>query len=509
MPLDPRTPVLVGVGQVGQRSEVDVPISQRTEPVALMADALRAAADDCHGDGAGARLLSRAQTLRIMVPLCWGYVNPGLLVSRTLGIEPGEQVLTAIGGNSPQSMTNQTALAIAAGELDVALIVGAECIGSRTAARRHPDSPLSWTVQGPETPPPVPFGTDRLAVSELELERGLGRPSQVFPLFENALRAAAGEGIDEHQKKVSELYARFSEVAAGNPHAWSRRAYNAEEIRTVTADNRMIGFPYPKLMNANDRVDQGAALIMCSVAAARAANVPEERWLFPVSGADANDHWFLSNRSDFHSSPAIGAAGRAALALAGRSIDDVEFLDLYSCFPCAVQIAAAELGISIDDARPLTVTGGLTFAGGPGNNYVTHSIAAMADKLRSRPGAVGLVTGLGWYVTKHSVGLWSTTPPQGGFRHDNPQPQVDASPRREAAAADFEGDVVVESYTVIHGRDGSPERALLALLTSAPSGKDQRAWATTTDSDEMAALMAEEGCGRAGRISGKGTLTLS
>ena len=256
---------------------------------------------------------------------------------------------------------------------------------------------------------------------------GLVGPPGLSFLRERAT-AAAGEGVDEHQKKVSELYPRVSEVAAGIPMPGPGRAYNAEEIRTVTADNRMIGFPYPKLMNANDySVDQGAALIMCSVAAARAANVPEERWLFPVSGADANDHWFLSNRSDFHSSPAIGAAGRAALALAGRSIDDVEFLDLYSCFPCAVQIAAAELGISIDDPRPLTVTGGLTFAGGPGNNYVTHSIAAMADKLRSRPGAVGLVTGLGWYVTKHSVGLWSTTPPQGGFRHDNPQPQVDAS----------------------------------------------------------------------------------
>ena len=508
MSLDPRTPVLVGVGQVGRHDEVDVPISLRPEPVDLMADALRVAADDCQGPGAGARLLRQAQTLRIMVPLCWGYVNPGVLVADRLGIDPHEQVLTAIGGNNPQAVVNETALSIASGALDVALIAGAECIGSRTAARRHPDSPLSWTMQGPDTAPPVPFGVDRRAVSDLELERGLGRPAHVFPLFENALRASAGEGIDEHQKKVSELWARFSEVAATNPHAWSRRTYRAEEIRTVSADNRMIGFPYPKLMNANDRVDQGAALIMCSVDAARAANVPEDRWVFPVSGADAYDHWFLSNRWDFDSSPAIGAAGHGALGLARRGIDDVELIDLYSCFPCAVQIAAAELGLAVDDGRPLTVTGGLTFGGGPGNNYVTHSIATMADKLRERPGALGLVTGLGWYLTKHSVGLWSTTPPEGGFRHESPQQHVDASPRREAAPADFEGDVTVDSYTVIHGRDGAPERALLAVLTTATPGQEQRAWATVTDADVMGSLMTEEGCGRRGHLSSQGELNL-
>ena len=213
----------------------------------------------------------------------------------------------------------------------------------------------------------------------------------------------------------------------------------------------MISFPYPKLLNANDRVDQGAALILCSVEAARSAGVPEDRWVFPLSGADAHDHWFLSHRRDLSSSPAIRLAGERALRLAGLGIDDVAHIDLYSCFPCAVQIAANELGLSTTDpGRPLTVTGGLGFAGGPGNNYVTHSIATMADRLRRHPGSVGLVTGLGWYVTKHAVGTWSTVPPTHGFAFDSPQDEVDGLPQR-VPASDYEGDAVVETYTVIHG----------------------------------------------------------
>jgi acetyl-CoA C-acetyltransferase len=244
MVLDPRTPVLVGVGQVIDRPDQFRPVTERSEPVELMARALRAAAADCEGARAGDRLLAAAASLRIMVPLSWRYINPGLLVSEKLGIAPAELALTSIGGNSPQTVVNQTALAIAGGQLDVALLAGAECIFTRIAARRDPDRPiLPWTAQPPETPAPVHLGTDRPPVTEVELARGLDRPISVYPLFENALRAAAGEGIDEHQVKVSEMWARFSEVAAGNPYAWSPRARTALELRTVGPENRMVSFP--------------------------------------------------------------------------------------------------------------------------------------------------------------------------------------------------------------------------------------------------------------------------
>ncbi|MGH9019153.1 MAG: acetyl-CoA acetyltransferase, partial [Acidimicrobiales bacterium] len=399
MVLDPRTPVLVGAGQVGEHPRGELALTERPEPVELMARALEEAAIDCGGAGAGRRVLDRADSVRVMLPLSWPYRNPGLLVAERLALRPTELALTAIGGNSPQTVVSQTALAIAAGRLDVAVLCGAECIATRIAALRDPARPvLPWTIQAADTPDPVRLGIDRDPATEIEAGRGLDRPIHVYPLFENALRAAAGESIEDHQVAVSGLWARFSTVAAGNPHAWFPTARTAEELRTVGPDNRMVAFPYPKLLNANDRVDQGAALIMCSVEAARSAGVPEDRWVFPVSGADAHDHWFLSHRHDLRSSPALRAAGGEALRLAGVGVDDIAYIDLYSCFPCAVEVAAHEFGLGTEDPdRPLTVTGGLAFAGGPGNNYVSHSIATMAALLRADPGATGLVTGVGWY----------------------------------------------------------------------------------------------------------------
>jgi acetyl-CoA C-acetyltransferase len=470
-----------------------------------MARALQLAGEDSGAGAGGRRLLERAQSMRVILPLSWRYVNPGMLVSKLLGIGPRELGLTVIGGNSPQTVVNNTALQIAAGELDVALICGAECIFTRLAVRRGPDRPvLEWTTQAEDTPPPVVLGTDRTPVTEVEAARGLDRPLRVFPLFENALRSETGETIDEHQRAISDLWARFASVAETNPHAWSRGARTAAEIRSIGPTNRMVSFPYPKLMNANDRVDQGAALILCSASAAREAGVPEERWVFPVAGADAHDHWFLSHRENLRSSPAIRIAGARALALAGAGIDDVAHVDLYSCFPCAVQIAAHELGLPLGDpGRSLTVTGGLGFAGGPGNNYVSHSIASIAERLRADPGALGLVTGLGWYCTKHAVGLWSTTPPAAGFRYECPQDAVDALPQR-TPASDYEGDATVETYTVVHDRDGEPELAILALLTE----DGRRAWGNTADRDDMVGLMENEGCSRKARLTADGRAEL-
>jgi acetyl-CoA C-acetyltransferase len=244
------------------------------------------------------------------------------------------------------------------------------------------------------------------------------------------------------------------------------------------------------------------------VEAARAAGVPEDRWVFPLAGADANDHWFISHRPELHRSPAIRLAGQAALELAGLGIDDVGPIDLYSCFPAVVQMAAQELGLPIDDPdRPLTLTGGLTFGGGPGNNYTSHGIAQLVGALRAEPGAVGMATGLGWYATKHSIGLYSSRPPAHGgaepFAWRDVQPEVDALPQCRVDS-EATGPVRVETYTVAFDRDGQPERGILACRTAA----DNRAWGNINDVDTLAALCAVEGIGRTGTLAADGLLTL-
>ncbi len=247
-------------------------------------------------------------------------------------------------------------------------------------------------------------------------------------------------------------------------------------------------------------------MILCSAEAAEAAGVPADRWVFPWAGSDAHDHWFVSDRWALHASPAIAACGRAVLELTGTGIDDIGPIDLYSCFPSAVQMGAAALGLPIDDSdRPLTVTGGLAFAGGPGNNYVTHSIATMVQRLRDRPDAVGLVTALGWYATKHSVGLYSCgPPPQGPFRASTVQDEVDRQPARTVAAR-YDGPIAIEASTVVYERDGAPSLGIVAGLT--PDGR--RAWGNTRQPDLLKALTTEELDGRPAHLQTDGDVDIT
>ena len=398
MALDPRTPVVVGVGQVMTPPDAGLAPGDRPEPLELMAAALWAAAEDCDGvaagaAGAGNALIRRADSIRVVQPLGWHAVNPALLVAERLGFGEGEApaqlMVSAIGGNAPEALMHDACLAISRGDLDVVLITGAEALYARTLARRDPTRPwLSWASQPEGTQAPVIFGVERPGATDLEMNRGVVLPVHAYPLFENALRAANGWTLDDHAARIGALWSRFSHVASGNPNAWIRAPRSADEIVRSGPGNRMVSFPYPKLCTANMQVDQGAGSIVCSVEAARAAGVPEERWVFPLAGADAHDHWFISQRPELHRSPAIRLAGSAALEQAGLGIDEVSWIDLYSCFPVAVQITAAELGLAVDDPdRPLTLTGGLTFGGGPGNNYTSHGSrgrSAHSARLRGR-----------------------------------------------------------------------------------------------------------------------------
>lgn len=483
--LDPRTPVIVGVGQL------DVPAAdaspEATEPVDLMGTALRAAASD----SGAASLLAAIDSIQVVAMLSWRYADPGRLVADRLGIDPADSAVSTMGGNSPQALVNRAALDIAAGRRDVVAITGCEAWRTRQSARRH-GVELPWTPAGDDDAPARVAGSELEMSHPAELARGIAMPVQVYPIFETALRAASGRSPSAHLTHIAELWAGFSRVAATNPHAAVPRAFSAEEIATPTDDNRWIGYPYTKWLVSNDRVDQAAAVVLCSVERAEALGVPRDRWVFPHAGTDTAEPT-VSLRWDLHRSPAMRVGGSRCLELAGIGVDDLAHLDVYSCFPSAVQIAADEIGFGLD--RQLTVTGGLTFAGGPWNDYVTHSIATMVGVLRDDAGSLGLVTANGGLISKHAFGVYSTEPPAEGFRHDSPQALVDTAPHRDVVG-DHAGPATIEAYTVVHNRDNEAERALVALLTD----DGHRTWATSDDADLMALLVAEEGCGRAAEV---------
>ncbi|HUW03561.1 MAG TPA: acetyl-CoA acetyltransferase [Acidimicrobiales bacterium] len=491
--MDPRTPVLVGVGQLNQRVDRGEPA---LEPAALMAEALRRAAGDAGAPG----LLGAADSIRTVALLSWRYRNPGAVVATLLGIDPADTAVSAMGGNSPQSLVNTTCLDILEGRAETVLLAGAEAWRTRTAARDD-DVKLDWTVEPEGAPPARLLGADVDMNHRSELGRGVMMPVQVYPLFEQALRHASDLDDRAHRTRISELWSRFSEVAASNPNAWIQKAFSAEVIATAGPDNRMVGYPYTKLMNSNNAVEQSAALILTSVERAESLGVDRDRWVFPLAGTDARDHVYLSERADLHSSPAIRHASRACLDLGGVGVDDLAHVDLYSCFPSAVQIGANEIGLPLD--RQLTVTGGLSFAGGPWNNYVMHAIATMADVLRADPGSIGLCTANGGYTTKHAFGLYSTEPAAEGFRHASPQDAVDALPRR-TIAADYAGPATLESHTVMHDRESRPEIAIAAVLT--PEGG--RGWATSTDDDVKATLVGNDLIGDSVTVDADGALRL-
>lgn len=484
---NPNTPVIVGVSQILQR--LDDPLSG-AEPVDMMVEAVRQAAADAGVDTTG------VESVRVIRGV-WRYKQPAGYVAEKIGVPNAETVGTPFGGNMVQSVVNRSAEEILAGERSLIVITGAENGNSQAKARKAGiELPVTET-SGPYT---RMIGEDKSMSAEPELARNIRAPIQLYPIFENAIRADRGETISDQLSRISELWAGFSRVAAGNPNAWIQDPVDAQTIATPSPSNRMISFPYPKLMNSNNSVDMGAALVMCSVGKARALGIPEDKWVYPWAGTDAHDHFMVSDRDNLYSSPAIRIAGNRVLELVDMGAADIDLIDVYSCFPSAVQVAIDEMALPAD--RELTVTGGLTFGGGPLNNYVMHSIARMVELLREQREARGVITANGGYLTKHAFGVYSAMPPDRDFQHQDCQPEVDATPSR-TSVVDHEGEVVIESYTVMYGAE-APAVAHAACLL--PDGT--RTWANTDDPHVMQAMTQEEFCGRRGHIDGAGNLSI-
>ena len=490
MPIDPRTPVLVGYGQVNQHDD-----HPGVEPVDLMVAAARAGADP--------RVLEAVDSVRVVSMLSWRYRDPGLLLAQRIRAKNAATRYTGVGGNVPQTLVNQACLDIRAGRAGVVMIAGAETWRTRIRLRARGAKP-EWTRQD-ESVPLAEGADDGVPMAgPAEIRIKLDRPAYVYPMFEQAVRIAAGESSDEHRRRIGELWSQFSAVAAANPHAWSRSPLSAEAIWRPGPGNRMISWPYTKLMNSNNMVDQGAALILMSAEKAGYLQIPSERWVFPHAGTDAHDTYAIGERAEFYRSPAIRIAGRRALELAETGIDDVGLIDLYSCFPSAVQVAAAELGLPAGDAdRPLTVTGGLTFAGGPWNNYVTHAIATMAERMVANPGARGLVIANGGWLTKHSFGVYGTEPPAHEFRWEDVQSVVDREPTR-TAVVEWSGVGTVESWTTPFNRGGTADKAFLAVRTP----DDSRTLAVVADPTQAEATVREDIAGAKVQVHEDGTATL-
>lgn len=446
-----RIPVIVGVGEIVDRPK---DIRDGLEPLALLEQAIRRAEND-----AGAKLVHDTGSLDVVNFLSWRYRAPEQLLAQRLGVAPAHCHYGPVGGESPIRFLHEAALRIARGECEVAVVCGAEAQSTATKAERAGIT-LPWTPFAHDVEEPKRGAAFQ---KPLAVKLGVFRPVSVYPFYEVASAAKWGQTPRQALAESGELWSRFSAVAAYNPNAWLKRHFAPDEITTPSADNRPIAWPYTKLMVANPMVNMGAALILTSLAKARAASIADSRMIYPLGGASAEDPRDYLTRDQFAESHPQNAVLRAAMNIAGGSGAAFDAIELYSCFPCVPKMARRTLGLGAD-VEP-TVTGGLTFFGAPLNTYMTHAACAMVRRLRG--GAKrGLLYGQGGFVTKHHALVISREPPSSLSQEVSVQAEAD---RHRAVAPEFvseaSGGGRVESFTALFDRNGEVEHGVVMLRT--------------------------------------------
>ena len=479
-----RTPVIVGAS-IATPPDPD----ELIEPISLMIDAARAAADDSGAAGIAARVY-----LVAVAGGLWSFRNPGHWIARAIGAD-ARTLLTTISGQTPVALLADIAERIQRGAVGAALIVGGECNRSRRRARRR-------GVEAPrhddtEPPPDEAWGSP-LVIGDPGAEAAAGHmPRNAFALIESAIRARRGETMDENRRRTAELCTGFAAVAAGVEHSPTQRAMSAEEIAEVTAENRLVSWPYTKAMSANNTVDRAGALLVCSLAAARDNGVPQDRMVFPHRVSMADDTEFVASRHELAVHPGLQAAANDMLSFTGDSAS-IDRFDLYACFPSMVALAVDALGI--DDGRSLTVSGGLAFTGAPTNFGAGEGLIAMVDRLREdAPGATGLVHGSGGMAAKHALGLLSASPPAEPFVTSRQAPELHP---RDLATPGRDGPAVIDGVTV----DYIQESPSVVALVRFDDGT--RAWATALDQPTIDTVTTTETVGATAEVQ-SGRLLLS
>ena len=483
-PADSRRPAIAGISQLIQR--VDDP-REAVEPVALMERAIREAAED-----AGAPKMIESLDAIYVPQGLWQYGDPGRILGERLGSPNARTRIGAVSGHIVQILINRACSEIARGEANVIAIVGGESVNSKRRLQRQ-EIPLHWDDQtGGE--PDDRVGEMKYVRNQDEEAAGIVSATAMFSICETSLRRALGETPAEHRTRISELYSRMSHVAAKNPYAWIQREVSAEEIREPTPANRMVHYPYTKLMTSNISVDQSAAIIVCSAEAAARFNVPQDKRVYLRASTEMSKTITLSERNVLHIHPGQELAAQRVLELSKKNASDLDHVDLYSCFPFAVQAGASALGIGTDPVPSLT--GGMTFFGGPFGNYVLHSKATMIERLRADPGSTGAIGSVGGNFAHFSYGVYST---EAG---EPVEPLIEdlsdefaALPRRGFING-FEGEVTTESYNLMSLHTG-PQQATFSALTS----DEKRVWGHSEDAGVLEAILAdEEFAGRAAQL---------
>lgn len=490
--------VVVGIAQQGAKPANDQEWLCE-DPVNFMARMAHLALADTGQPG----LITEIDAFAAVDPVTWGYEDVTAETAAAIGLpEHCDKRWIPAGGNSPQYYLHGFVEDILSGKIKSALICGAETLYSLKRSMLE-GKPPDW--------PAIPNGHDplrgqRTITTPLEAKHGLQLPTHCFALFENALSVSRGNSPEQQLKLSAALLAKNSQAAARNPNAWFRHSYKSDEILQPADDNRLVVHPYTKRMCAIMEVDQAAALVLMSQSEAERRGLMDKA-VSILGGASAEDAWTPIEKPDFSSSPGMQAASHTALSHAGLQVTDIDGFDFYSCFPCVIQMALDNLGIDNDDPRPFSLTGGLAYAGGPGNAYTLMSVATAVEQCR-RHASTYMVTGLGMAAAKHVATILSSRPEHiasasfgcsrnAGFnRTESPQTTEQAN-----------GNATIETWTVAYKRDGSVDKCILMLRlddgsrTIANGGENEAALADL--------LLENNPIGKSGQVSFDGKRSIN
>ncbi|MEZ5176722.1 MAG: hypothetical protein R2746_00165 [Acidimicrobiales bacterium] len=501
--MDPRSPCLIGVAQ--RTWHLDG-LDQAPEPLVMQAEVVRAAAADTGADGGV--VLGAVDRIDVVHCMSWPYDDPRGRLADLLGIGPLPGTYSGIGGTVPLQFVAAAAAEIVGGRSEVAVIAGAEALDTVRRLKKAGERP-DWSHRHPEKPP-FPF---EAPFHPAEVAHEVFAAWLTFAVRDIARRARLGVAPADHARSIGTLMASLSEVAATNPHAWFPRARTADELSTPTPDNRLVGYPYTKLEVAIMDVDMAAAVVVASHAAADRLGVPPERRVYLHGTAQGLDPVYVAEHPDLSRSPAMARVFRSVLGQADVGIDDVAHLDLYSCFASSVTFACDALGLDpLAPGRPLTVTGGLPYCGGPASNYGSHALTTMVGVLREDPGTLGLVSGVGMHMTKHAAAVLGTSPPATPWRPGAGSGSDSGSdagePDRRPIVDTWTGDATIAAYTVRHGRDGAATSGLAIVDLPGEAGADgpARTYARLDDPDDLAELEATAAVGRTLHLTPEGSV---
>ncbi|KKN25812.1 hypothetical protein LCGC14_0881000 [marine sediment metagenome] len=440
-------PVIVGASQYTQPKEIQNPL----DPLKLIAKVSQLAIENTEITN----IKEFIDAVYLVHFASWSYEDAPAELCEMLGIKPSIKTLSSGGGNTSLRLLNEAALSITEGKSKMILLTGGETWYSTSLARKG-KKVLNWPKQKVSK---YPEAGKMKSLSKFELKYNLSLPSLSFALLETALRAASGRSLEDHQLSIGKLYEKFSQVGSNNPFAWLKKSRSAQEIITPTQINRNVSHPYTKYMCSNPFVDQSGAVLLTNQEFAEELNIEPSKWIYLMGGGNLQNIFSITQRPSLVNSPAVKHASRLSLAQAGLKIEDIDLFDFYSCFPSMVQLIRNALKIKEDDPRPLTLTGGMAFSGGPWNNYSLHPVITAVDLIRKNPSLKIMQVANGGYNTKLSVGIYGKAPPQKQWNNDEflgEQKEIlkEELPKPVEIA---NGILTIKAYTIIYKRDGTPD----------------------------------------------------